>query len=186
MSKRGDVLFVAAVAIGASLYLLSTGVRAVVDGKIAEMRGWTLEARKADPDGFLDYVNERLTEDLEAMQNTRRELAAEIGQLTRKQRELTALRDQARFLVEDFRTQCRGISTVTVNSVVVRGAAYTGEQVVSQVRMLLAEAEGYDADLQRVVRDRSNRCPLGFGDGAYGAAANCRWAARRRCLRRAA
>ena len=152
MSKRIDVLLVVALVIGAALYLLSPGVRAVVHSKIAEMRGWTPEARKADPDGFLDYVNRRLTEDAAAMQSTRRELTAEIGQLTRKQRELTALRDQARSLAGDFRTQYRTISAGTANSVVVRGGAYTGEQVVSQVRMLLAEAEGYDADLQRVAQ----------------------------------
>jgi len=154
MSKRVAcgmvVLLVAAAAIAAGLSKLYPGLWVQLDHKVAQAVGWTEEARKADPVGFADYAREKLRNDLEAMEKSRRELGAEIGQLSSKLREQQALRNHACGLADEFRVQYQVASTNDRFPVMVRDAAYTEDQVKSQVSMLLSEAEGYEAAVAKL------------------------------------
>ena len=141
------VLTVAIGGIGVGGYAVSPVFRAECGRRVAQLTGWTEKARQADPVGFADFARQRLERDLGSLQEIRRELAAEIGQLAHKIREQEALRDQAVTLSEEFRDQHQQASSGESYPVVVRSAAYTEDQVRSQVSMLLAEAEGYDRAL---------------------------------------
>lgn len=141
------VLTVAIGGIGVGGYAVSPAFRAECGRRVAQLTGWTEEARQADPVGFSDFARQRLERDLGDLQEIRRELAAEIGQLAHKIREQEALRDQAKTLSEEFRDQHQQASTGEDYPVMVRLAAYTEDQVKSQVSMLLAEAEGYERAL---------------------------------------
>lgn len=135
--------------IGAAL-AVSPAMRARVNSHWAQIGGWTEEAREADPIGFATHAEEKLQQDLETMAKTRKDLAAEIGQLAQKLREQRALRDQAHGLAEAFRSEYQLASTNGGFPIEVRGAAYTRRDAESQVSMLLAEADGYDDSVRKL------------------------------------
>ncbi|MGE0755709.1 MAG: hypothetical protein AB7O38_01750 [Pirellulaceae bacterium] len=112
--------------------------------------GWTEAARQADPDGFTRHVERRLKEDLTKLEGSRRELAAEVGTLSRKIQEQQAMAEHAERLTEEF----RGVYQTALENgrfpVAVREAAYTEGQVVSQVSLLLAQTEGFRETLDKL------------------------------------
>jgi len=142
------------VGLAAAAIAASPALRARVSQQWAALCGWTKEAREADPVGFASYAEGRLKRDLEMMEKTRRELAAEVGQLSQTIREQQALGDQARQLAEEFRTEYQLASTDGGFPIEVRNAAYTEGQAKSQVSMLLAEAEGYEQSLGQLTKVR--------------------------------
>ena len=130
------------------------GVWTTLAGWVNDVTGWTPEAQEADPVRFVEYVRHRLEKDLEVMEKTRRELSAEIGTISAKMRELEALRDQARGLAEDFRRRYQGGISREGLPIEVRGASYSPEQLRSQVALLLAEMQGYEASLAKLAEVR--------------------------------
>ena len=154
MIRRMFVGGLVIVGLAAAAIAASPALRARVSQQWAALCGWTKEAREADPVGFASHAERRLKRDLQTMEKTRRELAAEVGQLSQKEREQRALGDQARQLAEAFRTQYQLASTGGGFPIEVRGAAYSEGQAKSQVSMLLAEAEGYDQSLGQLTKVR--------------------------------
>ena len=145
MFKRLVGAVVVLVAVSVAAVVFSPALRAQVSDQWARLGGWTEDARQADPVGFTTYAERKLQRDLEVMQRTRRELAAELGQLANKLREQQGLGDQARQLADEFRAGYQQASVSGSFPIAVRGAAYTKVQAESQVSMLLAEADGYEA-----------------------------------------
>jgi len=147
MAKAAVLLGALGGAATAATYWYCPGLWVQIDRKVTELAGWTEEARRGDPAGFVDHATRRLREDLETMERTRRELAAEIAQVSKKAREQEALRDQANQLANEYREAYQAACTNGSFPIVVRSAAYTGEDVKVQVRMILAEAAGYEEAL---------------------------------------
>ena len=112
--------------------------------------GWTEAARRADPVGFTDHVERELKEDLDKLQAARGQLAGEIGTLSRNVREQQALLEHAEKLAAEFRDVYQAATEDGTFPVTVRDAAYTEDQAVSQVSLLLAETEGYRETLDKV------------------------------------
>lgn len=106
---------------------------------------WTEEGREADPVAFIAYASQKLTADLETMSKARRELAAQIGELSERLRHHQALRDQARCLAEEFRAKYQEAKAKNRFPIEVCGAPYSAEQAKAQVSLLLTEAKGYEA-----------------------------------------
>jgi hypothetical protein len=131
----------------AATWAFSPAVRTHVTALHDSYFGWTEAARQADPAGFTAHVEAKLKQDLVAMNRTRRDLAAEVGQLSKISREQSALAEQARRLAEEFRDEYQHAVGNGGFPIEVRGAAYTEGQVRSQVSLLLAESEGYEAAL---------------------------------------
>ncbi len=111
---------------------------------------WNEEARRADPIGFAKYASGKLAADLEVMQHTRRELSAEIGQLSAKLRNQQAFRDQAQQLAEEFRGKYQAAVQKASFPIQVRSASYTQQQAKSQVSMILAELAGHQSATARL------------------------------------
>jgi hypothetical protein len=132
---------------GAAAWAFSPGLRTKMAAVWDSQAGWTEAARRADPAGFATHAETELKLDLATMEQTRRELAAEVGRLSKTAREQSALAEQARALAEQFRSEYQRAKDQESFPVEVRGAAYTEAQVRSQVSLLLAEAEGYEASL---------------------------------------
>lgn len=148
--------FVAAavlIAVGTGLYYFAPGFRTGVNQKVQCWIGWTEAARQADPVGFTNYVQGRLEKDLEQLKDNRNQLKLETDSLHQTLREHEALLSHSDVVAEEFRTAYQQAQRDDSFPVTVRGAAYTEEQMVSQVRLVLAEAEGYRqsvANLQQV------------------------------------
>ena len=153
MLKKASVASCLFLVVTGTVVTISPAVRARFAERYNALTGWDEETRRADPVGFAKYAEKKLREDLKAMQKTRRDLASEVGQITRKIREQEALGGHAQALAEDFRSEYQLAGSGGDFPVEVRGAAYTADQVRTQVSMLLAEAKGYEqslAELQEV------------------------------------
>lgn len=132
---------------GAAAWAFSPGLRTQITAFWDSQAGWTEAARRADPAGFATHAEAKMKHDLATMEQTRRELAAEVGRLSKTAREQSALAEQARTLSEQFRVEYQRANDDGSFPIEIRGAAYTEAQARSQVSLLLAEAEGYAASL---------------------------------------
>ena len=135
---------------GAAAWAFSPGFRAQMAAVWDSQAGWTEAARRSDPAGFEAHAEAKLQQDLATMEQTRRELAAEVGRLSKTAREQSALAEQARTLAEQFRAEYQRAKDEGTFPIEVRGAAYTEPQVRAQVSLLLAEAEGYESSLTEI------------------------------------
>lgn len=147
MAKAAVLLGALSGAATAATYWYCPGIWVQIDRKVTEFAGWTEEARRADPAGFVDHATRGLREDLDVMRRTSRELVAEIAQVSKNVREQEALRDQANGLANEYRELYQTACTNGNAPIVIRNAAYTTEDVKVQVRMILAEAAGYEEAL---------------------------------------
>jgi len=134
-------------ALGAAGGLFSGSLRSRVTQQIDGLTQWTAADREADPVGFADYARECLKQDLTVMQQTRRELSAEVGSLADELRAQQARHDQAVRMADEFRVAYQEASADDSFPIELRGAAYTQAQVKSQVSLLLAETDGFAASL---------------------------------------
>ncbi|MBM4048652.1 MAG: hypothetical protein FJ279_26415 [Planctomycetes bacterium] len=154
MFKRIAVVLVmlatAAVAGSAAMKAHWPGVWTRLERQVTEVVGWTEDARQTDPVGFVVFAERKLGSDLAAMEAARRALAAEIGQVLEEYRQQEALGRQSRALAEEFRTAYQEAEATGGFPIEVRQAAYTAEQVRTQVSLLLAEADGYEAAAARL------------------------------------
>ena len=141
-------VLVAVVAGAAAVF--SPAIRTKLSSAWANVAGWTEEARRADPAGFVRYASGKLQSDLEVMQKTRRELSAEIGHLAGKLRNQEAFRDQSRQLAEEFRAKYQQAVANGSFPIQVRNAAYTQVQAKAQVSMILAEVSGHEVSTARM------------------------------------
>lgn len=141
---------VVALAVLAGICRLSPALRAAFSTQTQEWLGWTEDARRADPDGFGRYVERKLKTEVEGLQKCRFELVGNADGLAGKVREQQALRDRARTMAEEFRGAFQQARQDGKFPITVRNAAYTEDQAVSQVSLLLAEADGFDRTLRRL------------------------------------
>lgn len=135
---------------GVAAWAFSPSLRTQVAAVWDSQAGWTEAARRADPAGFVRHAESKLQQDLATMEQTRRELAAEVGRLAKTAREQSALAEQARVLADQFRVEYQAAKDEGAFPIEVRGAAYTEPQVRAQVSLLLAEAEGYESSLTEI------------------------------------
>lgn len=138
-----------AIGLAAVLAVVAGGViasrpalRAKLSQQYNQVTGWDEAARLADPVGFVTHAEAKMKEDLTVMQKTRRELAAEVGSLSRKTREQQALAHQARALASEFRAAYQSAKADDSFPIELHSEAYTEAQVRSQASLLLAEARG--------------------------------------------
>lgn len=145
-----------AAVIGGILYATGPGFRTSVNQHVHDWIGWTEAARQADPIGFTNHVEQCVQRDLETMHTTRGELQEQVTTLNREVRKHQALVEHADRLADDFRDAYRNAVANGGFPVTVREAAYTEPQVESQVSLLLAEADGYHASLERLEKVRQS------------------------------
>lgn len=138
----GLMMLAATAAAGFGAYTGCPSVRTFVSEQIHAWRGWTEASREADPVGFANYVEGRLEKDLKALERTRRELQAQVADIGRAAHEQQAMTEHAEKLTDEFRRAYRVAKKRGTFPVTVREAAYTEEQVVRQVSLLLAQANG--------------------------------------------
>jgi len=132
------------------LYFFGPAVRTEVDQQAQTWMGWTDKARQADPVGFTEHVEGQLKEDLVKLESTRRALITEAGTLSRNMQQQQALLEQADKLAEEFRSAYQAAQEEGRFPLTLHNAAYTEEQILSQVSLLLAEADGYRSSLAKL------------------------------------
>ena len=127
-----------------------------MDRKLSQVAGWTEEARKNDPEGFVNHLEEKLRGDRDVMEKGRRELAAESGRLADVLHQQEALGADAQRLAEEFRDKYQEAAAQDRFPIEVRGAAYTEAQAKAQVSLLLAQAQGFDENLAKLRKAKAD------------------------------
>jgi hypothetical protein len=143
---------VLAVVAGGAMYAVGPGFRTSVNQQVQDWVGWTEAARQADPVGFTNYVEARLRKDLTSLRTAEKDVSREVDILTREIRKQRAFAEHAQRLCEEFRQAYQHAQGNGRFPLTVRNAGYTREQVESQVSLLLAEADGYRAALEQLVK----------------------------------
>ena len=124
------------VAVGAlGICRFAPGVWTQLDRQLSQVAGWTEEARKNNPDGFVSHLEQKLRGDREVMEKSRRELAAEASRLAEVLHKQDALRADAQRLAEEFRDKYQEAVDRDRFPIEVRGAAYAEAQAKSQVSL---------------------------------------------------
>ena len=121
---------------------IAPGLRAKVNEQYREHVGWTAEARRDDPVGFLEHSRDRLKSDATQMEAILSDLSAnqerveaEIDQVRAKRRELQGLLEAGRGLFNETWSHGRW-------PVGFAGAEYGEEQLRDQLRILFRRDQG--------------------------------------------
>jgi phage shock protein A len=120
------------------------GLRTSVTSTVDEYGGWTEEARREDPVGFLTYAQEKLTADIEAFRESRETLAAAKGNAEVEKARNEGLLAAAAELAIQFRDAFQSAEAEEGWPVELGGARYDREQLVAQVDSILAESDSYE------------------------------------------
>ena len=105
--------------------------------------GWTQEARKADPVGFIEHAIGRLEKDLNTLQETRTRLGNVLENLDNKERQTEKLLDNATKLAKRFREAYQRAEEGGGYPTEVSGQAYDRSELKDQVRLILLQRQQY-------------------------------------------
>lgn len=137
------LIAIAAVVVGWLAWTQLPGLRTKVSGKVDEYGGWTEEARREDPVGFLTYAEEKLAKDIEAFRQSRETLAEAKANAEAERARNEGLLDAADELAGGFREAYRTAETAGSWPVEVQGAGYTRAALIEQVESILGERATY-------------------------------------------
>ena len=140
--QRGLVVVILVVVCGALLWQFAPGCRQRAVDVYEKYGGWTEEARRADPVGFIEYAERKLQGDLADMQQTTRDLAAARERLGQAAEQTRASLEAASGLAEAFRNAYRQAEADSAYPVRMEGRQYEREQLVEQVRLILQQRSG--------------------------------------------
>jgi len=142
LSKTIVVIVVIAI-LGVLAWRFLPGCRQKAIDAYRKHGGWTEEARRADPVGFIEYAEQKLSADLDKLTDSRRSLG-EAGQKIADELKKTAgLQASAGRLAETFRTAYRAAVAKSAWPVEVSGATYAKQELVEQVRLILTQKTNY-------------------------------------------
>jgi len=137
------LIAIAVVLLGWLAWTKLPGLRTKVSGKVDEYGGWTEEARRDDPVGFLTYAEEKLAADIEAFRQSRETLAATRTNAEAEKARNEGLLAAADELAGQFRAAFQGAEAAGAWPVEVKGASYTRDKLVDQVESILSERATY-------------------------------------------
>ena len=131
------------VILAAGIWWLFPGCRYRAKKMADKYGGWTEEARRSDPVGFIDYAAKKLGDHVAQLKNVRSELADARRMIGRKIAETTELSEKARSLADGFRRAYREAEAGGGYPVELSGAEYSREQLIEQVRVILMQRRNY-------------------------------------------
>jgi len=140
---RWIVGLVVLVVIAVAAWQWLPGLRSKARDVYRKHGGWTEEARRDDPVGFLEYAEQKLAKDLAALNRSRSDLAQATQRIAGEQTKTEGLLASAVTLAESFRTAYKGAAAAKAWPVEVSGASYSKEQLVQQVRLILMQKGSY-------------------------------------------
>ncbi|MCF7853166.1 MAG: hypothetical protein K9N51_00090 [Candidatus Pacebacteria bacterium] len=134
-----SVLLIAALAV----YWFFPGLRHRGRELYRKYGGWTEEARRGDPVGFIDYAEQTLNEHLNEMQSTQGRINDALLVIDERIDETTGKMGAAEDLAETFRMHYRQAKQTGEFPITVAGKTYTQEEAVRQVRLILRQHRNY-------------------------------------------
>jgi phage shock protein A len=139
------VLLVIIAAVGLLIWRFVPGLRQKATDAYRRYGGWTEEARRADPVGFIEYAEKELKDDLQSLEDTRLRMAEAAETVASELERARVLLDSAGELAEQFRQAYRQAEAQGGYPVEVAGAEYTRDELIEQVRLVLLQQASYEA-----------------------------------------
>lgn len=141
---RAVVLLIGIVVGLVVIWQFMPGVRQKARDAYHTYGGWTEDARRADPVGFIEYAEQKLRDDLAQLESSRTNLARLQETIGEKRSETLELMASADTLAEGFRDAYRGADAADAWPVNVSGKSYTREQLREQVALILLQRRNYE------------------------------------------
>jgi phage shock protein A len=130
------------------------GLRAKASGAVGGVAGWSEEARKADPLGFMDYAEKQLNKHMSQLKDARRNMQEAMQRISDETERNGVLLESATKLAHDFRGAYRK-AMVDGYPIEVAGGTYSRESLIEQVRLVMMQSANYTKaieDLERAAR----------------------------------
>lgn len=107
---------------------------------------WTEEARRADPEGYMEFAIARLKEDTEKLDNAAKALRQQSAKLQKVHLEHRSKLESSTQLAEGFKAKYQEAKAVANGfPVVVADKPYTEQQLLSQVKLVLSETKNFES-----------------------------------------
>ncbi len=145
------VLVLLIVAAAVLLWRLSPGCRQRATDAYRKYGGWTEEARKADPVGFIEHAQQQLEQDLQEFEEARHSLAAARERVIAEIEQNRALLQEADGLAVKYRDAYREAETEGY-PVTVSGQSYNREQLLEQVQLILLQRKSFAETIEGLER----------------------------------
>lgn len=125
------------------------GVKAKIDTFTEKHTGWTEEARRNDPVGYIDYALGKLGENLDKFQAAKQELAQAKLDAKQKLEEYDGKHSAAVTLSEEARDIYQAAEEAGGYPVQLLSKSYTKDELVNQVQLILAERDTYASSIEK-------------------------------------
>jgi len=147
---RTTVIVVLIVIVAALAWRNAPGCRQQARDAYEKYGGWTAEARQADPVGFMEYAEQKLAQDLQVFQDTRRRLNEARQTVAAEIEKTQSLLGSADELAATFRQEYWKAEAASSYPVSVSGTDYDREQLVEQVQVILIQKANYQLLLKQL------------------------------------
>ena len=138
------VVLIVVIVVGAGLvWRFAPGCRQQAREAFSKYGGWTEKARQADPVGFIDYAEGKLSADLDAFTQVRYDLSEAYKRLSDELDRNRALLAKAEELAGQFREAYKGAEAGGKWPVHVADRDYGRDDLLEQVRLLLMQRDNY-------------------------------------------
>jgi DNA repair exonuclease SbcCD ATPase subunit len=137
-------IIIAVVVIGAAAYFLLPGFKSKVDSTYDKHFGWTPEARKKDPVGFIDHSIQKLGENIAKFEEARTGLRVQQGKLEDLKKSNSEKIAFAEKLLAQLKNAYKDATGGKGWPITVGGKSYSEDDLKTQVSMSLAEKTGYE------------------------------------------
>lgn len=118
-------------------------VRKEAEDAYQKYGGWTEEARQHDPVRFINHAEEQLSEHLGSLKQARQNMASALDKIAGEIDKTRSLLASSESLAAEFRAAYRAAEQDASYPIELSGSAYTREQLVEQVRLILMQRENY-------------------------------------------
>jgi len=143
-------LVLAVVVLGVVAYFAFPGFKAEVNKRIDKVGGWTDEARRQNPVGFIEFSERKLKENIDLFETQRANLVTARSKLEDIKRENQQKQAFAEKQAEEFKLAFKKTSAAGSWPVQVAGKPYSEADLKSQVGLLLKEMTGFESIVKQV------------------------------------
>lgn len=131
-----------------AIWRFMPGCREKVRGFVHEQGGWTEEARRSDPVGFVEYAEKQLKSDLETLEEARDKLEAAGEDIAAEIEKAREHLEAARELAREYRQAYQAAEEAGTWPAEVQGREYSREDLVEQVRLILLQRKSYEQTIE--------------------------------------
>ena len=156
-----NIILLAVVVLGGFLaWQYLPGLRSAVEGKINEYGGWTEEARKDDPVGFVEHAQKKLRANIATFESVQDKLAKTKKKAEDALEEFATKEKAATDMSNELKELYSSAEATDAWPVTWKGKEYDRQEVIEQVKDVLAEKKSSSerqAEYAQILEDVDKR-----------------------------